>query len=138
MQHLIFAKNSQTSKLGTASFEKKQPNKDFYVNVRCMYQSVQYRNWNRESRFQIEYRNREMKIARTEKFSTQKCINFQGFLPNFGAFQVSNFFSKLKIYNLLEVCDRFPGSKKLWNCNFPEPGMKKYRELDTLTLSNVR
>ena len=23
----------------------------------------------------------------------------------------------------------FPGSEKLWNRNFPEPGMKKYREI---------
>ena len=27
----------------------------------------------------------------------------------------------------------FPGSEKLWNRNFPEPGMKKYREIGRST-----
>ena len=28
----------------------------------------------------------------------------------------------------------FPGSEKFWNRNFPEPGMRKYREIGRSTL----
>ena len=39
-----------------------------YIFLLYVFQSVQYRNRNRESRYQIEYRNREMKLVGTGKF----------------------------------------------------------------------
>ena len=41
--------------------------------------ALQYRNQNQESQFQIEYRNREMKMATNWKFDTPKVYKISRF-----------------------------------------------------------